>query len=213
MATTALDRTNENGCPMAGDAGHVCTIGMTSMNADTRQFERLYHEHAQAIYAYCLRRTSRDEAKDATADVFAVAWRRFADVPNDDGALPWLYVVARNVLRDRSRSTRRRERLTLKIGSQAPEHVEGPEPQVIRSTEHEQVLAAIGKLPEKDQEIIRLVEWEGISRDRVAEMMYVSRAAIDKRMARAYKKLARHLGAGQSDVRTTPVPAEEGGEA
>lgn len=198
---------------MVGDAGHVSMIGMTSMDADTRQFERLYHEHAQAIYAYCLRRTSRDDARDATADVFAVAWRRFADVPNDDGALPWLYVVARNVLRDRSRSDRRRERLTVKIGSQAPDHAEGPEPQVIRSAEHEAVIAAIAKLPEKDQEILRLIEWEGLSRDRVADMMFVSRAAIDKRMARAYKKLARHLGVEQPDVRTTPVPVEEGGEA
>lgn len=194
--------------------GHTSTIDMTTpTNTDQRQFERLYHEHVQAVYAYCLRRTSREEAKDATADVFAVAWRRWADVPNDGGALPWLYGVARNVLRDRSRSIRRRDRLTVKIGSQPPEHAEGPEPQVVRSTEHEEVLAAIAKLSTKDQEMIRLVEWEGLSREQVADMMFVSRAAIDKRMTRAYKKLARHLGVKESGVRTTPVPAEEGGEA
>ena len=61
--------------------------------------------------------------------------------------------------------------------------------------------------------MLRLVEWEGLSREQVAEMMFVSRAAIDKRMARAYKKLARHLGVKDSAVRTTPVPIEEGGEA
>ena len=83
----------------------------------------------------------------------------------------------------------------------------------MRSSEHEAVVAALAKLSAKDQEIIRLVEWEGLSRDRVAEMMFVSRAAIDKRMARAYTKLARHLGVEQPGVRTTPVPAEEGGEA
>mgnify|MGYP001813208938 CR=1 FL=1 len=194
--------------------GHTSTIDMTTpTSTDQRQFERLYHEHAQAVYAYCLRRTSREEAKDATADVFAVAWRRWEDVPNDGGALPWLYGVAKNVLRDRSRSMRRRDRLTVKIGSQPAEHAEGPEPQVVRSTEHEEVLAAIAKLPAKDQEIIRLVEWEGLSREQVADMMFVSRAAIDKRLTRAYKKLARHLGVKDSGVRTTPVPAEEGGEA
>ena len=176
-------------------------------------YERLYRAHAQAVYAYCLRRTSREEAKDATSDVFAVAWRRFDDVPNDDGALPWLYGVARNVLRDRSRSMRRRTRLTVKIGSQPAEHAEGPEPQVVRSTEHEAVLAAMARLSDKDQEIIRLVEWEGLSSEQVADMMYVSRAAIDKRIARAYKKMARTLGVSRSGVRTTPVPVEEGGEA
>ena len=180
---------------------------------DRQQFERLYREHAQAVFAYCARRASAEDAKDATADVFAVAWRRFADVPNDDGQLPWLYGVSRNVLRDRSRSLRRRDRLTAKVASHHEPTVEGPEPQVVRSSEHDAVLAAIAKLPEKDQEIIRLVEWEGLSREQVADMMYVSRAAIDKRMARAYKKLARHLGVKDRVVRTTPVPIEEGGEA
>ncbi|MGI9642822.1 MAG: RNA polymerase sigma factor [Acidimicrobiia bacterium] len=177
------------------------------------EFERLYLAHAQAVYSYCQRRTSAEEAKDATADVFAVAWRRFDAVPNDDGQLPWLYGVARNVLKDRGRSMRRRDRLNARVASQPAEHAEGPEPQVVRSSEHEAVIAAMAKLPGKDQEIIRLVEWEGLSREQVAEMMFVSRAAIDKRMTRAYKKLARMLGVSRPDVRTTPVPIEEGGEA
>ena len=197
---------------MEAGAGHTPTITMTQTNADTRQFERLYQEHAQAVYAYCLRRTTREDAKDATADVFAVAWRRFSDVPNDDGALPWLYVVARNVLRDKSRSMRRRDRLAMKMGSLPPETAEGPEPQVVRSTEHERVVAAMAKLPETDREVLRLVEWEGLSREQVAEMMFVSRAAIDKRITRAHAKLARHLGIRRNDVRTTPVPIQEGGE-
>jgi len=177
------------------------------------EFERLYMTHAQAVYQYCARRVATDDAKDATADVFVVAWRRFDDMPNGEAALPWLYVVARNVLRDRSRSRRRRDRLTAKVASHHEPSVEGPEPQVVRSSEYEAVIAAMERLSETDREVIRLVEWEGLSREKVAEMMFVSRAAIDKRMARAYKKLARILGVKQSDVRTTPVPIEEGGEA
>ncbi len=177
------------------------------------QFERLYRAHGQAVYRYCLRRTSRDDAKDAMADVFAVAWRRFDSIPNDEGQLPWLYAVARNVLSDRRRSHRRRDRLTAKIASHAPESVEGPETQVVRSAEYQAVVEAIGKLPQTDQEIIRLIEWEGLEREQVATMMFVSRAAIDKRMARAYKKLERLLKPEIRDVRTTPVTIEEGGEA
>ena len=198
---------------MGAGAGHTPTITMTYTTEDTRQFERLYGEHAQAVYSYCLRRTTREDAKDATADVFAVAWRRFADVPNDDRALPWLYVVARNVLRDRSRSRRRQNRLAVKIGSLREEGPEGPEPQVVRSTEHERVIAAMARLPDTDREVLRLVEWEGLTREQVADMMFVSRSAIDKRIARAHTKLARYLGARTRDVRTTPVPAQEGEEA
>ena len=103
-------------------------------------------------------------------------------------------------------------RLSTKLAAIGPDAVEGPEPQVVRHEEHEQVLAAIERLPEKDREILRLVEWEGLSRDQVAEMLYLSRSAIDKRMTRAQAKIARILGVS-ADVRTTPVPAEEGGEA
>lgn len=187
---------------------------MNHVSTDQRiAFERLYREHAQAIHAYCARRTGPEEAKDATADVFAVMWRRFAEVPQADETLPWLYGVARNVLRDRARSIRRRDRLIVKIGSQPTELAEDPEIQVVRSSEHERILAAMEKLPELDREVLRLVEWEGLSRSQVAAALFVSRAAIDKRITRAHKKLARHLGVTPAVGRTTPVPLEEGGEA
>ena len=176
------------------------------------QFEQMYRAHAQAIFTYCLRRTSREEAKDATADVFAVAWRRLGDLPLGNER-PWLYGVARNVLNDKRRAERRRDRLAAKMASHRQPTAPSPEVQVVRHSEHEQVLAALDKLPEKDRETILLVEWEGISRDEVAEMMFVSRAAIDKRINRAYRKMARLLGLNRSTMATTPVPIEEGGEA
>lgn len=176
------------------------------------QYEAIYRAHAPAVHAYCLRRTSSEDAKDALADVFVVAWRRFDDLPEDDDVLPWLYVVARNVLKDRQRSRRRQARLTAKVASQVSLAVDGPEPQVVRSSEHEAVLRALERLPDRDREAIRLVEWEGVSRDQVAEMMFVSRSAIDKRISRAYKKMARTLGVNRKDVRTTPVPIK-GGES
>ena len=181
-------------------------------NTDAR-FEALYRAHAREVHGYCLRRTSSEEAKDATSEVFIVAWRRFGDVPPGDEALPWLYGVARNVLTNRARSVRRRDRLAAKAAAHHDPTVQGPEPQIVRNEEHAEVLAALSKLPEKDQEVLRLVEWEGISRDRVAEMFFVSRSAIDKRIARAYKKMAKTLDVPRPDLLTTPVTIEEGGEA
>lgn len=179
---------------------------------DTR-LEAMYRAHAREVHAYCLRRTSREEAKDATSDVFLVAWRRIDDIPAGDEALPWLLGVARNVLANRSRSVRRRGRLFAKASQFYEDEAPGPEPQLVRREEHRQLMSALAALPEKDQEILRLVEWEGLSRQQVAEMLFVSKAAIDKRMARAYKKMARTLGVPTADVLTTPVTLEEGGEA
>ena len=179
-------------------------------NTDAR-FEALYRAHAREVHGYCLRRTSSEEAKDATSEVFVVAWRRFGDVPPGDEALPWLYGVARNVLTNRARSLRRRDRLAAKAAAHHDPTVPGPEPQIVRNEEHAELLKALSKLPAKDQEVLRLVEWEGISRDNVAEMFFVSRSAIDKRIARAYKKMAKTLGVPKQDPHTTPVTIEEGG--
>ncbi|MGI9529344.1 MAG: RNA polymerase sigma factor [Acidimicrobiia bacterium] len=181
-------------------------------DGDTR-FEALYRAHARDVLAYCARRTSRDEASDAASEVFVVALRRIDDVPRGDEALPWLYAVAANVVRNRSRSERRRLRLTRKLSSRPQRSVAGPEPQVVRNEEHAELMQALEKLPEKDREVLRLVEWEGLSREQVADMMFVSRAAIDQRISRAYKRLGRTLGVPERDPSTAPVPAEEGGEA
>lgn len=175
-------------------------------------FEALYREYERAVHAYCLRRTTREEAADATSEVFVAAFRRLDDVPDRDEALPWLYGVARNVLANRARSLRRRSRLMARAASHHEATVPGPEPLVVRNEEHQELLRALSKLPEKDREILRLVEWEGLSREQVATMFFVSRAAIDKRISRAYKKMARALGVPPPDVLTTPVIFEEGGQ-
>ena len=179
---------------------------------DTR-FEALYRAHAREVYAYCLRRSNIDEAKDAMSEVFVVAWRRREELPDGDDVLPWLYGVSRKVLANRSRSYRRRQRLASKVAGQQETSVPGPESQIVRNEEHAELLKALAKLSETDQEILRLVEWDGLSREQVAEMQFVSRAAIDKRIRRAYKKLARTLNVQTQDIFTTPVNADEGGEA
>ena len=182
------------------------------MHTDPKMdFELFYRANADAVYSYCLRRVSVEEAKDATADVFVVAWRRWGAVPEGDEAVGWLYGVARNVLRDRRRSIRRLGRLVEKEAAQPEPFVAGPELQVVMMAEHEAVRAALGKLSKRDREIILLVEWEGLSREVVAGMMSVSRAAIDKRMARAYKKMARSIEGPASP--SSQVPVEEGGKA
>ncbi len=199
-------------CVLSGHT-EVDELGKVMADRSRFEYESLYRVHAQAVFAYCLRRTTTDEAKDSMADVFVVAWRRFDVVPKGDEALPWLYGVAKNVLSDKQRSARRRDRLFVRAVSNFEPAVPGPEAQIVRKSEHEAVVSALRRLPEKDREIILLVEWEGLTREKVAEMMYLSRSAIDKRIARAYERMAKSLGARSEDVRTPPVTIEKGGEA
>ena len=163
------------------------------MADEAQSFESLYAAHVRPVLAFCLRRTSNAEAHDATAEVFAVAWRRRSQLPAPAELLPWLYVVAANVLKNQARAARRARNLTGKIGSQPKGHVPGPEAQVVRSAEYDEVQRAIESLRPAYREVVRLVEWEGLPRDVVADMLSVSRSAIDQRMHRAYKQLERRL--------------------
>ncbi len=180
---------------------------------NSARLDALYRAHGRDVYSYCVRRTSIEDAKDATADVFVVAWRRIEEVPAGEEGLPWLFGVARNVLSNRQRARRRRGRLAAKLSGRTLGTEPGPEPQIVRRAEYQELHEALAKLSPKDQEILRLVEWEGFTREQVAAMFYVGRAAIDKRISRAYRRMARTLGGSTTGPLTTPVTVEEGGEA
>ena len=53
---------------------------------------------------------------------------------------------------------------------------------------------AVRRLPPKDREIVMLDAWEHLSRQEIAQIVGLSRMAVDKRLTRAHKKLGRHLG-------------------
>ena len=71
-------------------------------------FRRLFDEHNRQVLAYALRRCEqRADAEDVVAGTFAVAWRRFADAPEEELRLAWLYAIAARVLANHRRSLRR----------------------------------------------------------------------------------------------------------
>ena len=63
------------------------------MTAGEQRLRRLFDEHYDAVYAYCLRRLPEADARDTAAEVFTVAWRKSADVPAG-AERSWLYGVA-----------------------------------------------------------------------------------------------------------------------
>ena len=179
-------------------AGHTCRNEPTpqpegSTVTTDESFESMYSMHVRPVLAYCLRRTGHAQAHDAAAEVFAVAWRKRAKVPAGSETLPWLYGVAANVLRNQARSGRRTRNLAGKLWSQRETQSPGPEAQVVRRAEYDEVQKAIDSLKPAYREVIKLVEWEELPRDVVADMLSVSRAAIDQRLHRAYKQLERRL--------------------
>lgn len=177
-------------------------------------FERLYAMHHRAVLAYCARRGSRSDAWDAAAEVFVVALRRPEQVPPPDQALTWLLGVAYRVLANQWRSERRRRSLTERAAGTVGVAAPHPDEVLIRSEEVTEVLEALARLRPGDREVIQLTLWEELSPSEIAEVLGISRAAVDQRYYRAKKRLARELGGqGVMRRRATRVTTEKGGVA
>lgn len=163
---------------------------MTRTNMRVTRFEALYEQCYPQILAYCLRRVVADEASAAANDTFAVAWRRFDEMPDRAYPLPWLYGVARRVLAGQRRTNRRYGNL-LRIFRQHPViPVQTPETVVVARVEFERVLEALSKLRSSDQEILRLAAWEGVSHKEIGGILGISISAVDQRFHRAKQRLA-----------------------
>ena len=65
---------------------------------------------------------------------------------------------------------------------------------VLQTAGDRQVVAAIRRLKPVDREILMLSAWEELPRSVIAEMMGMTKAAVDQRIHRSYERLARMLG-------------------
>jgi RNA polymerase sigma-70 factor (ECF subfamily) len=152
------------------------------------RFEALFHQHADAVLAYAIRRSDPDTAEEVVAETFAVAWRRLDVVP--DLALPWLLGVARRVLANERRSRGRAEALALRLTREPVVSSEDPADEVDARLSAQ---AALGRLLPAEREVLELLAWEGLSVPQAAEALGCSRAAIAVRMHRARRRLHRLL--------------------
>jgi RNA polymerase sigma-70 factor (ECF subfamily) len=179
---------------------------------DDRTFEHIYERYSLAILAYCVRRASHEVAADASSETFLVAWRRLDQIPPEPKTLPYLYGVAARVLANQRRSLHRKNKLDTKLAILGITSVPDPAVIVARKAQDAEVVEAVRRLNPKDREIVMLYTWEELPREAIAEMMGMTKTAVDQRIHRSYQRLARSLAhAVTTNALQSPLVAEEGG--
>jgi RNA polymerase sigma-70 factor (ECF subfamily) len=154
------------------------------------------------VMGYALRRTDAEEARDVLSETFTVAWRRFEDVPEGDGAIPWLLTTARKVLANHRRAAQSRLRASID-GARAvtPDH---PEDVVGTAS----LVQAFNALDDGDREALALVAWDGLAPREAAMVAGCSAATFSVRLHRARKRLRALLGDANEPLHlTTEEPA------
>jgi RNA polymerase sigma factor (sigma-70 family) len=156
------------------------------------EFRRLYAEHFDAVLGFAIRRTNRPEdAADAVADTFLVAWRRLSHVPAYPETRPWLYGVARRVLANQRRGDTRRTALGSRLRVELPAAIADFAPAVVVDADVE---AALDRLGHRDREVLQLHLWEGLEAREIAEVLGTTSALIRPRLSRARTRLRALLG-------------------
>lgn len=185
---------------------------MSADNDRAARFEAFYAAMFPEIAGYVRRRCGGAEADDVLAQVFAIAWRRLADIPPSPQDRLWLFGVARKVLADAERATRRRRRLGSRLAAEviatsrstaSPDHAA------------ERVLAALATLRPADREALRHVLWDGLSHAEAAAVLGCTVNAFEIRYRRARTAVRDQLtqadrcAAPEFSVRTTiPVKGD-----
>jgi RNA polymerase sigma-70 factor (ECF subfamily) len=140
-----------------------------------------------------MRRLPNADASDAVAEVFVIAWDKRDATRPPDILQPWLYGIARNVIRHAYRGNARRQRLSAKLGGIAPSAQLDPAQVVVQRSEDEAMIHSLSRLASSDQEILRLRAWEELTGPQIAEVLGISVAAAEKRISRAVDRLRRQL--------------------
>lgn len=178
-------------------------MGRSTAEKRRSRFESIYDAYRMPVLAYCMRRMPAEDAGDACSETFLVAWRRLDDVPDDPETLPFLYGIAAKVLANQNRSARRHTRLKAKLNGLGVTQSDDPSALVLKNSQHQEVLDALERLKPRDREIIMLYTWEDLPREAISRMLGMSKAAVDQRIHRAYKKLARILKPANESSRST----------
>lgn len=154
------------------------------------RFTALWHAHAGRVLAYARRHVGAEEAEEVAAETFVVAWRRLPDVPPD--ALPWLLVVARNVISTRRRSLRRRRALVAEVQRAVEVHASRPSAEAV-VLERVELARALWRLRPVEREALFLVAWDGLSLQDGARVADCSLSAFTTRVHRARTRLRREI--------------------
>jgi RNA polymerase sigma-70 factor (ECF subfamily) len=153
------------------------------------RLERLFYAHAGAVRAYARRRVDPTSADDAVSEVFAIAWRRLDDLPEEP--LVWLLGCARRVLAHQHRRTRRDTALIARLGAGLHDNATITSDGVLAS--------ALETLSERDREVLLLTAWEGLEPGEASTVLGCSRNAFAVRLHRARRRLASSLNQAEAD--------------
>ena len=173
---------------------------LAAASRDPLAFREFYDRYAVWMRSWFQRQTGSDSAAlDLTAETFAQAWhgaRRFRDLADGSGA-PWLFGIARNLLRQYHKHNRiesaARERLGLPAQWADCEDYDAVDERLEAGSLAPALRHAVRALPREQRRALVLRVVEGMEYDEVAGALGCSQNAARLRVSRALRSLGLKL--------------------
>jgi RNA polymerase sigma-70 factor (ECF subfamily) len=161
------------------------------MSDPAARFAQLYQEHADLVYALCLRLSGDTHlAEELAQDAWVRIWRQLPALRRPDEVRGWIHRVTTNVVRNDRRATRRRVARVALSGDFAeglPESAEATRspfatPTPIRRLD---LIRALAQLAGRQREVYVLHDIEGLTDHEVADRLRIAPSTVRVLLGRA----------------------------
>lgn len=166
-------------------------------------FESIFDRHYQAVVRFAAGRVGRSEAADVAAETFLRAFSRRHRFDADHvSALPWLFGIAGNVVRERFRKSARGHRAFSRV-SPVPE-VDSPfESEAVERSDAERqagiLNASLAQLSDDEYHVLMLAAIGDYSYQEIADRLDIPIGTVRSRLSRARRRMRELM----EPVRTT----------
>lgn len=164
---------------------------LTALRQQPELIGVLYERHAPAVYRYLARRCQPATAEDLLSEVFVAALgaRKRVVAHASGSALPWLYGIARNVLRGHLRRARGR----WSIGGDAGMDWDAVDARLDAESQRVHLRRVLDALSAGERELLLLVAWDGLTPAEAAQVLGIPQATARSRLHRARLRSQRLL--------------------
>jgi RNA polymerase sigma-70 factor (ECF subfamily) len=157
-----------------------------AQNGHLESFGALYERYHSPMVALAYSMLAdRDLAEDAAQEVFAVACRDIESLKSKERFAAWLAGICRNVSRQMLRTNR------IKPAALSDEHSARSEKDC--GDRQETIRLAVWSLREAERELIVMRYFDGFSQAQISEVLDMSPQAVNGRLVRAKRKIAKYL--------------------
>ena len=167
---------------------------------DATAWESVVRTHTRRVYNLCYRFTARrDEAEDLTQEVFLRVYRTLKSYDPSHGPLAvWMHRVARNLLIDHYRATRK-HRLSVPLEDEMIhlEQKESAAPRPDRAVAQRELSAALeqalARLSPELREAVILRDLQGLDYREIADTLDIPEGTVKSRINRGRAELGKVL--------------------